>query len=163
MTRTRRLLTATIAACLCVVPLVGCAPEPGTVAPDGKPLTEKQEPDGESWPEKAPDEAFEKHQEVPADFPAAFVIPEGATIHDVGARGAGVWFLVLRAGDATAGDSLWSAVIDAGGFTASEGEAPVEGGKSASLTSATLAVDATMFPDGDNGVLLSYDITQTVM
>lgn len=156
----RRLLGAALITGLIVVPLSGCAPEPGDAQPGGgKPsLTEKQEPEGESWPEKAPAEAYEKQVEVPADFPAEFVIPEGAVVDNVGVRDTGTWFLVLRAEDETAGNALWESVIQAAGFTSNEGPEPIEGGKTATLSSPALEVEATMFPEGSQ-MLLSYDIT----
>lgn len=173
MLHSQRIFAAMFAAALVTAPLAGCAPEPGTVPsdgskgeaglngqPGGKGEGEKPQPDGESWPEKAPDEAFEKHQEVPNDFPESFSIPEGAVIDDVGSGANGTWFLVLRADSLEEGEALWNAVIEGGGFAVTEGPEPAEGGRTAELESSTLAVSATMFPpEGEDFVLLSYDIS----
>lgn len=160
MARGPRVCAVALATLLVVTPLVGCAPEPGAETPGVTPeLTDKPQPDGNSWPEKAPDEAFDKHQEVPADFPETFVIPDGAVIDNVGSGANGTWFLVLRAESLDAGESLWNTVVEASGFTVTDGPEPSEGGRTAELESPTLGVSATMFPpEGEDYVLLSYDI-----
>lgn len=162
MTRTIRAAAGVLALGLLVGPLAGCAPEPGTVRPDGTDLTEKVEPEGGSWPEANPDEVFEKSQELPADFPAEFVIPEGAVIDDAGSRAVGSWFVVLRASDAAVASALWDGVVAGGGFAVADETETGDGGRAATLTSATLSVAAVTLPSEDGGVLLSYDITSVV-
>lgn len=144
---------------LLLAPLAGCAPEPGTVNPEGGDLTEKVEPEGGSWQEENPDEAFEKQAELPADFPDGFVLPEGAVIDDAGTRGVDSWFVVLRAEDQSAADALWDAVVSGGGFTVSDETATGDGGRSASLTAPGLQVTALTLPSDSGGMLLSYDLS----
>ena len=159
MSRTKtRAAAAAIALTLLALPLAGCAPEPGSVRPDGSSLEEKHEPDGESWPEKNPDEAYEKQQELPADFPAAFVVPEGAAVDDAGSRAPGSWYLVLRADSAEAADALWDEVVSAGSFEARDAEGSGDA-RSATLVGGGLEVAALTLPGEDGAVLLSYDIT----
>lgn len=166
--RTARITAGTLALGLLVVPLTGCAPEPGTTGsgtlgegmPDPK---DKQESEGDSWPEKNPDEVYEKHQELPADFPAGFVIPEGAVIDNAGSSGLGKWFVVLRAADASTADALWAQIIEAGAFAASDETTNAEGGIVATLTSTELEVAGMTIPEPSGEVLLTYDITSRVL
>lgn len=163
MNRTSRSATgAALALSLLLLPLAGCAPEPGP-AGTGEPVpTEKQPPEGDSWPEENPDEVFEKHQDIPDDFPESFLIPEGTSIDDVGSRGYGTWYLVLRADTENAASTLWDEVVAGGDFTVSEESTTVEGGKTATLANGQLSVLAVTMPSDDDSVLLSYDITSTV-
>lgn len=159
MTHKMRATAAVLALGLLLAPLSGCAPEPGTVNPDGRDLTEKVEPEGGSWQEENPDEVFDKQVELPADFPAAFVLPEGAVIDDAGLRGVDSWFVVLRAEDQPAADALWDAVVSSGGFTVSDETETGDGGRAATLTGTGLEVAAVTLPTDSAGVLLSYDLT----
>lgn len=163
MIRTSRTATAAaLALSLLLLPLAGCAPEPGSSG-TGDPIpTEKQPPEGGSWPEENPDEVFEKHQDIPDDFPEGFIIPEGAAIDDVGSRGYGTWYLVLRADTEVSASALWDEVIAGGAFTVSEESTTVEGGKTATLENGELSALAVTMPSDDETVLLSYDITSTV-
>lgn len=159
-----RAIASALAIGLLVAPLAACAPEPGAAQSQQEKTTDpskKQEPEGGSWPEKNPDEVYEKHTEIPADFPAEFVVPQGADIDDAGARGGGVWYLVLRATDAADADALWNDVIAEGSFTASDELTTAEGGRAATLTGATLRITAMTLPQSDGSVLVSYDITRT--
>lgn len=166
--RNIRISAALLAISVLVAPLTGCAPEPGTSGsgsigeglPDPK---DKQEPEGNSWPEKNPDEVYEKQQELPADFPAGFVIPEGALIDNVGSSGAGKWFIVLRAEDVAAADALWTQIVQSGAFTVSDETTNAEGGVVATLTSTELDVAGMTIPDPAGEVLLTYDITVAVL
>lgn len=162
MTKITRAATGALTLALAVTLLAGCAPEPGTVNPDGRDLTEKVEPEGGSWPEANPEEAYEKSQELPEGFPAAFVVPEGATVDDAGSRDGGTWYLVLRADSSDAADGLWDAVVTGSGFAVSDEVETGDGGRAATLTSAELAVSAVTMPGEGDAVLLSYDITQGV-
>ena len=162
MRLTIRACTAVAVFGLLTLPLTGCAPEPGTQHPDGTDLTEKVEPEGGSWPEQNPDEAFEKSAELPPDFPGSFVVPADAVIDDAGSRGDGSWFVVFRAADADAGSALWDAVVQSSGFTVTDEIETVDGGRAATLSSPDLSVSAVTLT-GDNGtVLLSYDLGQPV-
>lgn len=151
-----------------IAPLTACAPEPVPSAPGESSGTststpkpgDKKEPEGDSWPEKNPDEVYEKHTEIPADFPAGFAIPAGAEVDDTGSRGAGTWFLVLRATDAAAAATLWDSVIGSSGFAVSDEFETAEKGHAATLSAATLTASAMTIPQSDGSVLLSYDITQ---
>lgn len=162
MNRNLRGAASLLALGLLVAPLAGCAPEPGSVNPDGTDLTEKVEPEGGSWQEENPDEAFAKSAELPEDFPSGFAIPDSATIDDAGSRGHGSWFVVLRVPDAAAAATVWDEVVTSGGFTVSDDEETGDGGRSATLTSSELVVAAvTLQGEGDER-LLSYDITSFV-
>lgn len=162
MSRSTRITASVLALGLLVLPLAACAPEPGEGTQSDPVPTEKQEPEGGSWPEENPDEVFEKQQDIPEDFPESFVIPDGAVVDDVGSRGYGTWYLVLRATDQAAADELWDEVIAAGAFEVSDEAETVEGGVSATLSTGALSVTAMTLPDSDDTVLLSYDITSTV-
>lgn len=162
MTTIIRAATGVLALGLTVTLLAGCAPEPGTVSPDGRDLTEKVEPEGGSWPEANPDEAYEKSQELPEGFPAAFVVPEGAIVDDAGSRDAWTWYLVLRADSPAAADALWDAVVTGSAFTVSDEVGTGDGGRAATLTSPELSVSAVTMPGEGDTVLVSYDITQGV-
>lgn len=161
MTRNLRTAAAALALGLLIAPLAGCAPEPGSVRPDGTDLTEKVEPEGESWPEENPEEAFEKTTELPADFPAEFVIPASAVIDDAGSRGFGTWFVVLSAADAAAASAVWDEIVTSGGFSVSDDAETADGGRAATLTSTALTAAAVTLPGEDGGMLLSYDITSS--
>ena len=163
MTRIASPIAGVIALGLLIAPLTGCAPEPGTVSPDGSDLTEKVEPEGGSWAEENPDEVYAKDTQLPEGFPAGFVLPEGSVIDDAGSRGYGSWYVVLRAADAEAAETLWDAIVSEGGFTVSDDAATGDGGRSATLTTAAMTVQAVTMPaeDGD-GTLLSYDLTEVV-
>ncbi|QIM16523.1 hypothetical protein G7067_09025 [Leucobacter insecticola] len=139
--------------------LASCAPEPGEDIA-GAP-SKGGEPNSESWSAENPAEVSQKKTELPASFPeTAFVIPKDAVIDDTGERSETSWFVVLRAEDIDAGAALWAQVINLGGFTASD-EATGENGETlATLTNATLVVNALMIPQEDDTVLLSYDISQ---
>lgn len=163
MTRNIRTAAGALALGFLLLPLVGCAPEPGSVRPDGTDLTEKHEPEGGSWSEPNPEEAYEKGQELPADFPVAFVVPEGAVIDDIGSRGYGTWYVVFRTDEATQAAALWDEVIRAGSFTVSEEVETGDGGRAATLTSPELSVSAVTMADEAQATLLSYDITAVVM
>lgn len=152
-----------------VAGLAACAPEPGHGGVDGDQsakdrLTQEEKGNGtgsESWPEENKPEVTEKHVELPAGFPKdEFVIPEGAAIDDTGQRNEGQWYLVLRAKDAEAAGTLWDQVVSAGKFTVSNDEKTGDEGRSASLVSPSLAVEALTLPQPDGSVLLSYDITR---
>ena len=160
-------LAACLALGLLIAPLAACAPEPGSSDPgNSKPGTqtpgEKEEPEGGSWPEKNPDEVFEKHTELPADFPSSFTIPEGAKIDDAGTRGVGVWYLVLRAGSTADADALWAGIVESNGFAVSDEFTTAEKGRAATLRGAVLSVTALTIPQSDGTVLISYDITRLV-
>lgn len=146
---------------LCAATLVSCAPEPGDIAgtPSKEELAEGKGGSEGSWSETNPDGVGEKQTEIPASFPAdRFVIPEGAVIDDIGERSAQGWFVVLRSESGDDGALLWTQVITAGGFEATDVTAGESGETFATLTSDTLAVDALMIPQGDGTVLLSYEI-----
>ncbi|GAA1319846.1 hypothetical protein ACFSWE_05595 [Leucobacter albus] len=162
MTPNFRTTGALLALGLLIAPLAACAPEPGTVRPDGTDLTEKVEPEGGSWPEENPDEAYAKSQALPDDFPDAFAVPEQAIVDDAGSRGAGTWFVVLRAADAAAATALWDEIVAGGGFTVSDEIETGDGGRAATLTSPTLSVSAVTLPGTDGEMLLSYDLTSVV-
>ena len=168
MSNIARVSAAVLALGLLVAPLAGCAPEPGASGSEGpegpgSAPTEKQEPEGGSWPAENPDEVYDKHQEIPEDFPEAFVIPEGAEIDNVGTRGHGTWYLVLRAADEDEAAVLWDEVVAAGSFVQSDGMETTEGGIAATLSSGELTVDAMTLPEADGTVLVSYDITSAVL
>ncbi len=162
MERSQRLAAGVLALGLLVLPLSACAEEPGATGTGDPVPTEKQEPEGGSWPAENPDEVFEKSQDIPDDFPEAFVIPEGAVIDDVGSRGYGTWYLVLRAEDQATIDSLWESIVSTGEFAVSDEASTAEGGRMATLESGALSVSAITIPDEDGSVLMSYDITSTV-
>ncbi|MCS3428364.1 hypothetical protein [Leucobacter aridicollis] len=162
MTTTPRLAAGAIALGLAATLLAGCAPEPDTVSPDGRDLTEKVEPEGGSWAEPNPEEAYEKSAELPDDFPADFVVPEGAVVDDAGSRGFGSWYVVLRAPDQDTANTLWDAVVTGSGFAASDEAETGDGGRTATLVSPALEVTAVTMSGDDGAVLLSYDITQVV-
>ncbi|MBK0421327.1 hypothetical protein JD292_04470 [Leucobacter sp. CSA2] len=151
--------------------LAACAPEPGTGGGDsgkGKggagQTSEEQKGNSEgtgSWPEQNKPEVTEKQLELPASFPKdQFVIPDGAKIDDTGERSEGQWYLVLRAADRSAADTLWDQVVAKGGFTASNEAKTADGGRSAALSSPALSVDALTLPQSDGSVLLSFDISR---
>ncbi len=162
MTKTNRLGAGAAALGLAAVLLAGCAPEPGTVAPDGRDLTEKVEPEGGSWTEPNPEEAYEKSAELPDGFPEGFVVPEGAVVDDAGSRDFGSWYVVLRAADKAAADTLWDSVVSGSGFSASDEAATGDGGRTATLVSPALEVTAVTMAGDDGAILLSYDITEVV-
>ena len=149
--------------------LVSCAPEPGaTPAPgDVAGSTSKEDlangtggSEG-SWSEENPDGVGEKTTEIPDGFPVdEFVVPDGAQIDDAGERSTGGWFLVLRAEDTDAGALLWTQIITDGGFTATDVTDGEDRETFATLTNATLGVDALMIPQDDGTVLLSYEIAR---
>lgn len=151
-----------------VLGLSGCAPELGAVpnpdsvagakGKDSESGTDKGG-DGSSWQTPNPQDVDKKQKELPASFPSeAFPLPAGAVIDDAGERGEGVWFVVLRAADASAAQQLWDAVASAGGFTLGDEIETSEGGKSASLSSGALVGEALTLPQSDGSVLLSYDL-----
>ncbi|MFC5338245.1 hypothetical protein [Leucobacter denitrificans] len=162
MAQSPRITAGVLALGLLVLPLTACAEEPGAVGTGDPVPTEKQEPEGGSWPAENPDEVFEKSQEIPEDFPAEFVIPEGATIDDVGSRGFGTWYLVLRAEDQEASDAIWESIVTNSGFTVTDDAETVEGGRMATLESGALSASAMTIPGEDGSVLMSYDITAAV-
>ena len=164
MTRVARVSAAVLALGLLVAPLAGCAPEPGAYSPagPGSAPAEKQEPEGGSWPAENPDEVYEKHREIPEDFPEAFVIPENAEDDDVGTRGYGTWYLILRAADESEAAVLWNEIVAAGSFVQSDDLETAEGGIAATLSSGELMVNAMTLPENDGTVLVSFDITSVV-
>lgn len=168
MTTMRRTTAALSGLALLLLPLTGCAPEPGEVgAPEGTVgempnSNEKQEPEGGSWPEENPPEVFEKSTELPENFPAEFVTPSDAVIEDAGARGPDTWFVVYRAADTEGSEAIWSSVISENGFTVSDEAETPEGGKAATLSGETLQVTAMTLPQSDGTVQLSYDIMNTL-
>lgn len=166
-----RRIAAAAGALVLIAGLAACAPEPGHGGVDGDQTAKDrltQGPNGEesgtgSWPEKNRPEVTAKHVDLPGSFPKnEFVVPEGAAIDDTGERGEGQWFLVLRAADADAAGKLWDQVISSGKFTTSNEEKTADGGRSASLTSPTLAVQVLTLPQSDGSVLLSYDLSRAV-
>lgn len=141
---------------------VGCAPEPGTIA--GQADKGSSQPNGESsWGTPTEDfDAEAKTTELPASFPTdLFPLPASAVIDNVGERGEGTWFVVLRASDQAAADALWQEIVTLGGFTAGVTSETTEGGIAAELTSAALVVTAVTIPQGDGTVLVSYDLSRT--
>lgn len=160
-----------------VLGLGACAPEPDgrsgpSTAENGRAGSSDLEAEGKadaensgegdggtSWPEREPVGGAPKHTEVPPSFPAtSFVIPPGAVIDDIGERSASAWYVVLRADDADDADARWQAVIGSSGLTVESSESTADGGLSAQLRSASLAVDALTLPQPDGSVLLSYDL-----
>lgn len=148
--------------------LVSCAPEPGDTAETGpsagtwskEELADGKGGDEGSWTEENPDGVGEKSAELPASFPkGSFVIPEGTVIDDAGERSDSGWFVVLRSNDGASGALLWTQVIDESGFEATDVTAGESNETFATLTSATLVVDALMIPQEDGGVLLSYEVS----
>lgn len=156
--RTHR-IAAPAAVALLLLGLVACAPEDTVVAgqggKDGSPTQSES-----SWAEPEDDVSAERRQtELPAGFPSGeFVLPESAVIYDAGEREDGSWFVVLSADDAAEATGLWDEVIASGGFSVSDAASTSEGGESATLTNATLAVLALTMPQSDGSVLLSYDL-----
>lgn len=160
--------------------LSGCAAEPGSTPGDGSGGATGSEPgDGSggggsspgekgsggsgesSWstPERPPTEI--RHTEPPPSFPsAAFPIPASATIVDVGERGAGHWYLVLRAPSPEDAARLWDEVRSSGGFVASDETTTTEGGISAVFSGASITVQAVTQPEGDGSVLLNFDLAE---
>lgn len=169
-------VAATAGALVLAAGLAACAPEPGTAggtggANGGNGETggsgqtsegQKGNADGTgSWQEPNKPEVAEKQVELPASFPKdQFVIPEGAKVDDTGERSEGQWYLVLHAADAQAAAALWDQVVAGGSFTASNEAKTGDGGRSATLSSPELTVDALTLPQQDGSVLLSYDISR---
>lgn len=158
MTRTLRTSAALISLGLVFGSLTGCAPEPGSLPEIPSDAQQKQEPEGGSWPEQNPDEVFEKTTTLPEDFPAAFVVPEGAIVQDAGSRGPATWFVVFLAPDTESARALWEEVITAGGFTVDEETETPEGGIAATLVSDSLQVSGMTIPQEEGAVQISYDI-----
>ncbi|MBK0418028.1 hypothetical protein JD276_03130 [Leucobacter sp. CSA1] len=146
-----------VALALC---LAACAPEPGDVA--GAPDKGSETPNGESsWGETGSEDLAPKQTEIPQSFPRdAFPIPEGAVVDDTGERSADQWFVVLRAADPADADALWSEIVAAGGFSVGDEQETVEGGRIATLESATLSVQAITIPQSDDSMLLSFDLSR---
>lgn len=164
-----RRLTVTLATALCLtVPLAlsACAPAPGTHggAQDtpGSSSTKGGGGDssGSSWSKPKHEPDITKQKTLPKGFPTeAFALPKGATIDDAGERGPGVWFVVLSAKDRAAADALWAEVIAINGFTEQDPSDTPEGGRSATLSSPQLTVQALTLPGDGGTVLLSYDLS----
>lgn len=159
---------ALAAAALIAASLVSCAPEPGGSGSPGETAGATSKEDladgkggsGGSWSEENPEGVGEKSAVLPDTFPSdAFVIPEGTAIDDAGERPGTGWFVVLRADDVGSGAKLWAQVINGSGFEAADLAAGEENETFATLTNATLTVDALMIPQEDDTVLLSYELT----
>ena len=176
MTRTARVSAVLLALGLVIAPLTGCAPEPGAGGPQnsggtgdssgpkvpGAPGTspdEKPQPEGGSWPAENPDEVYEKHHDLPEDFPEGFVIPEGAEIDNTGSRGYGTWYVVFRVADESAATALWNEVITESSFVVSDKAETPEGGVAASLNSGELNATGMTVPQDDDSWLVTYDIS----
>lgn len=141
--------------------LAACAPEPGAKKDDVA-----QQGEGESsWATAAPEDEAAKQTEIPESFPRdAFPIPEDAAVDDTGERSATAWFIVFKASDAAEADRIWDEIVQSGGFAEAGREETADGGRTATLTSASLAVTALTIPNPDDGtVLLSYDIASTTV
>ncbi|WP_024355900.1 hypothetical protein [Leucobacter chironomi] len=161
--RPRALLAAGIAGLL-AVSLASCAPEPDEIAgaKSKEQIANGEETEDPGQRAQVPEEALQKQAELPAGFPSdRFPLPKDAVIDDAGERGAGVWFVVLRAKDAAQASTQWSAIISAGGFEAADQQGdPASADASAMLRSASLEAFALMLVQDDGSVLLSYDLTE---
>lgn len=160
--RPRALLAAALAGLL-AVSLSSCAPEPDEIAgaTTKEQIAKGKTPDDAGQRAEVPDEALQKQATLPAGFPSnSFPLPNGAVIDDAGERGAGVWFVVLRAKDAVQASTQWSAIISDGGFELTDAQGdPASANASATLRNDKLDVFALMLPQDDGSVLLSYDLT----
>jgi hypothetical protein len=137
--------------------LVACAPEPGEAA--GSIDKEKQttSPETEWGGQDQPEEVLQTT--LPESFPVdMFVAPAGSEVYNTGERGADQWFLVLRAADAVAATTTWDAIVATNGFVITDQVETTEGGVSATLSTATLTVQALTIPQNDGSVLLNYDL-----
>lgn len=146
----------------CALGIAGCAPEP-IVGNGGKGSTTA--PSESAW--SSPTASFDPEQtntKIPASFPSdGFTFPADARVINVGERGQGVWFLVLGAPTEADALTIWNSIITANGFHAVEDEGALKGEKHATLSSATLTVEAALLPAPDGtGTVLSYDITALV-
>lgn len=155
---------------LIAVALVSCAPEPGDTsstsgtagAPSKEDLADGKGGSGGSWSEENPEGVGEKSAVLPDSFPSdTFVIPEGTAIDDAGERSGAGWFVVLRAEDINSGAELWTQVINGSGFEATDVSVGVDNETFATLTNASLTVDALMIPQEDDTALLSYEVSST--
>ncbi len=128
---------------------------------DGK--TPEQGSGEGSWGGSGQDDDPAKNIQLPRGFPNEdFVLPKGATIDDTGEREPGNWFVVLRAADAAQAELWWKRIIRKNGFTATSSERTDDGGRSATLRSAALTVDALTIVQDDGSVLLNYDLGPNV-
>lgn len=157
-----------------VLGLAACAPEPGEGGDPTSPGVDSGHPvdgggkgegddGGESGGETSPqDDPALKQQKLPADFPRdGFALPEHAVIDDVGSREPGSWYLVLRAEDSAQADDWWTQITRSSGFSVRDEDQTDDGGRSATLLSDALTVQALTIPQSDGSVLLSYDLGPT--
>lgn len=156
-TQLSRKAIAPLAALLLVFGATACAPEPvaGTVNKDGETTSPETK-----W-EVDENAGTELTQTLPDSFPnELFALPSDATIYNAGERNSDQWFLVLKAADTTAAQSLWTSIIELNTFGVSDEVETTEGGTAATLAQGPLTIQAMTLPNKDGSVLLSYDISR---
>ena len=150
-----------VASAALLVALAGCAPEAGNdEIPRGEGGFTSEADQGESWPERMPEEEAPKNTEPPESFPLeSSLIPEGAVIDDVGERAPGEWFVVMSANDTAAASQLLDSIIASGEYVVTDEGATSEGERYATLEGQGLIVDALILASADGEpALLSLDI-----